>query len=104
MRQREVIVSDEALLQMMSMSSDTDYSRVKKTLKLLETIPCAWPVYDPAYEAARLPVECRVAYAGHYGIYYDGADDADSPVRVIAIEDQRRDPMGKSGSRRGATE
>ena len=97
MEPREVIVSDEALVQLIAIPSNEDYARVMKTLRLLETIPCAWPVYDPAYEAARPPVECRVAYAGHYGIYFEGADDPESPVRVFAIEDQRRDPERRFG-------
>ncbi len=93
MKHRKVIVSDEALFQLASITSASDYASIKKTLKNLEIIPLAYSVYDSAYEAARLPIECRVAYAGHYGIYFEATEDESSPIRVFAIVDQRCDPL-----------
>ena len=66
-------------------------------LGVLGIICSAGSIYDPAYEAARPPVECRVVYAGHYGIYYSIGQDLDSPVVVFSIEDQRRDPSTRFG-------
>ena len=35
-----------------------------------------------------------VAYAGHYGIYYEVSDEREE-VHVYHIEDQRRDPLSR---------
>ncbi len=93
MNAREVVVTDEARLQLANIPSDKDYADVKRMLGVLGIICSAGSIYDPAYEAARPPVECRVVYAGHYGIYYSIGQDLDSPVVVFSIEDQRRDPL-----------
>ncbi len=36
----------------------------------------------------------RVAFAGHYGIYYE-TDDARRTVSELFIEDERRNPEGR---------
>ena len=81
----------EAQYQLVRIPSNADYNEVKRMLRALGIIADAGSVYDPAYEAAKPPVECRVVYAGHYGIYYT-SEDPGSPVVVFAIEDQRRNP------------
>lgn len=91
----EVQLADEALVQLIEIPSQGDYARVRTVLRTLETIPLAGSVYDPAYEAAQPPIECRVMYAGHYGIYYTCDEIPTAPVRVLAIEDQRRNPMNR---------
>lgn len=88
---RKVIVTREALFQLANIPSNADYDKVKKMMDVLGAIADAGSKYDPAYEAAKPPVECRVVYAGHYGIYYT-SDPSPSPVVVFSIEDQRRNP------------
>ena len=41
-----------------------------------------------------MPFDLYVAYAGHYGIYYEISDDV-RRVDVVFIEDQRRDPNNR---------
>ena len=88
---RDVVVTQEAQYQLVRIPSNADYNEVKRMLRALGIIADAGSVYDPAYEAAKPPVECRVVYAGHYGIYYT-SEDPGSPVVVFALEDQRRNP------------
>lgn len=92
MNERSVVITDEAQLQLINIPSDKDYVDVRKMLGVLGIVYSAGSVYDPAYEAAKPPMECRVVYAGHYGIYYSGEPDPNLPIVVFSIEDQRRDP------------
>ena len=50
------------------------------------------------YEAAKPEEPVLVAYAGHYGIYYDVSDEHDE-VHIYYIEDQRRDPLSRFKAR-----
>ncbi len=55
-------------------------------------------VYDPYYEAARLPYEVRVVHVGNYGIYYD-YDNQKRIIYVRFIEDERRNPLSRLSTR-----
>ncbi len=72
----------------------SDIDKVKKILRILDTLLEIGRVYDPDYEAMRLPFEVRVAYAGRYGVYYT-VDEEEHQVIVFAIEDQRRNPLNR---------
>lgn len=76
--------------------SNADLGRVNKLLDILDTAPYIGHVYDPIYDAARLPFDLLVVYAGHFGIYYVVEEEA-KQVLVFFIEDQRRDPLGRFG-------
>ena len=71
--------------------SKTSYKKVSALIDSLQNMPCMGRVYDPIYDAARLPFECRVAYSGQYGVYYT-VHDSEHLVYIRYIEDQRRDP------------
>ena len=60
---RDVVVTQEAQYQLVRIPSNADYNEVKRMLRALGIIADAGSVYDPAYEAAKPPVECRVVYA-----------------------------------------
>lgn len=85
-------LSSKANADFKAISSKSDFAKVDKILSLLETTPNMGRVYDPAYEATRLPFILFVVYAGHYGIYYELDHDV-RQVKVLFIEDQRRDPL-----------
>lgn len=67
------------------------YEKVSALIDSLQTMPYRGRVYDPIYDAARLPFECRVAYSGQHGVYYT-VHDSERLVYIRYIEDQRRDP------------
>ena len=67
--------------------------KANNALDALAIAPGLGMVYDPYYEAARLPFEVRVVYAGNYGIYYD------YDVYVRFIEDERMDPLNRFSAR-----
>ena len=88
----EVFMTQEAEEDYKRISRSSRFSRVDMMLDILEGFPGVGRVYDPQYEAADLPDNARVAYADIYGIYYL-IDEAKRAVIVLAIEDQRSDPM-----------
>lgn len=87
----DVIVTDEAFYALAALSSNRLFEHVQHDLTLLETTPRLGRIYDPAYEAALPPFECRVMFCEHLGIYYR-AHEEEQRVVVFAIEDQRRNP------------
>lgn len=87
-----VDLSSRANADFKAISSKSDFAKVDKILSLLETTPKMGRVYDPAYEATRLPFKLFVVYAGHYGVYYE-LDHNACQVKILFIEDQRRDPL-----------
>lgn len=93
----EVLMSDEAYLTFVALPSDRLFEHVAHNIQLLETSPLLSRIYDPAYEAKRPPFECRILYCEHYGIYYVVDDDA-LTIHVLAIEDQRRNPLNRLSS------
>lgn len=88
----EVLMTQEAEEDYKRASHSPRFSRVNMMLDILGGFPGVGRVYDPQYEAASLPDDARVAYADIYGIYYL-IDEAKRAVIVLAIEDQRSDPM-----------
>ena len=92
-RPYEVLLTPEAEEAYLAVRSKADLTRLDSMLDVLDTVPDIGRAYDPLYEAARPSIEgLRVVYAGHFGIYYVIDEDAGRVV-VVAIEDQRRDPL-----------
>ena len=91
-KEHPVLITDEAINQLLSIPSARDYESVRKTLSLLGIIGEAGRDYEPVYSAARPPIPCKVLYAGNYGIYYSCSVNKDESIVVFTIEDQRRDP------------
>ena len=77
---------------------DHPFLDVSDGVLLLTRNPELGRVYDPLYEAARPPMELRVIYTGHYGIYYT-PDHERKLIRVHFIEDQRMDPASRFSGR-----
>ena len=97
-RTYEVIIAPTAFETMASIESKADRKRIDKVLRVLDTVPGIGRAYDPLYEAAKPEEPVLVAYAGHYGIYYDVSDEHDE-VHIYYIEDQRRDPLSRFKAR-----
>lgn len=98
----ELLLTDEAFYAYASLPSDSLFARVDHDLDLLRSFPELGKKYDPVYDAARPPFDCRVLYCEQYGIYYR-VDDGNRRVVVFAIVDQRRNPKTRfSGYEYGA--
>ena len=89
-----VELADEAVYAYACIPSPRTYERIGELIGTLGRFPLLGRVYDPLYRAARPPVECRVLYCEHYGIYYH-VDEGRRLVTVLAIEDERMDPLGR---------
>lgn len=87
----EVILSPTAEDALMEIGSRANLRAIDNVLQALATTPLMGRAYDPLYEAATPEKPILVAYAGHYGIYYD-IDELGPKVNVAYIEDQRTDP------------
>lgn len=72
--------------------------KANNALDALAIAPGLGMRYDPYYEAARLPFDVRVVYAGYYGIYYD-YDEQKRIIYVRFIEDERMDPLSRFSAR-----
>ena len=90
----DIELTDEALYALASIPSDRIYTRVGDLIDMLAAFPRYGQVYDPYYRAAEPPVACRVLFCGSYGIYYH-IDEDKRLVTVLAIEDERRNPLGR---------
>ena len=89
-----VTLTREAEFQYRHIPSKVDFGKVDKMLLLLDTLPEIGRVYDPDYEAMRLPFEVRIAHAGRYDAYYV-VDEGEQTVIVFAIENQRKNPLNR---------
>lgn len=89
-------LTDEAVYALSDIQSEALAERIGSMLGNLSKFPHYGSVYDPAYKSAKPPVACRVFYCGPYGVYYH-VDEQNHVVAIIAIEDERRDPMGRFG-------
>ena len=69
------------------------YDRVDSYRTILTSFPEVGAVYDPYYEAARPPMECRyVAVPGTPFTLYYAVDERAKTVSVFSIEHQRMNP------------
>lgn len=94
-RSYEVLLTPEAEQAYTSIASKADLKQLDAMLDVLDTVPGVGRLYDPAYPAARPNIDnLLVVYAGHYGIYYVIREQSKC-VHVLAIEDQRRDPLAR---------
>ncbi len=89
-----VILSPYAEDAIKAVRSRADRRRIDGVLCVLDTVPGIGRDYDPVYEAVKPPEDVKVAYAGHYGIYYEVVE-SNALVYVYYIEDQRRDPLNR---------
>ena len=87
-----VELTHEAMRASQFVKAKSDIAKIRKMLRILDTVPEIGRVYDPDYGAATPPFQARVTYAGRYGIYYTVDEDA-KVVTVFAIEDQRANPL-----------
>lgn len=93
----DIRVSPAARSRLLTMPK-ASFEKVRALIGSLQAMPYRGSVYDPTYEAARPPFECRVVYAGRQGIYYTVHED-EHLVYIRFIEDQRRDPRRRFGER-----
>lgn len=69
------------------------YERVNSYRRILSSFPEAGAVYDPYYEAAKPPVECRyITVPGTPFTLYYAVNEHDKTVNVFSIEHQRINP------------
>lgn len=69
------------------------YERVDSYRRILSSFPEAGAVYDPYYETAKPPVECRyITVPGTPFTLYYAVNDCDRTVDVFSIEHQRINP------------
>ncbi len=85
-------LTDEALYSYSSIRSASICQRIEKLIDFLALHPFYGERYDPSYEAAQPPIDCRVLFCAHYGIYYH-VNDRKRLITVLAIESQRKDPL-----------
>lgn len=90
----EVLLTDEALFSYSEITSTKIYSRIGFLIDFLALHPYYGEAYDPYYEAAVPPIPSRVFYCSHYGVYYHVNTKART-VTVLAIVDQRRNPLSR---------
>ena len=88
----EIEMTDEALYAYADIRSQAILSRIETLIDLLALHPFYGEKYDPAYESARPPIDCRILFCAHYGIYYH-IDKDRRLITVLAIESQRRNPL-----------
>ena len=86
-----VELTDEAFYAYATLTSERLFDHMGNSLGLLASCPELGQVYNPAYPTAMPDLPCRVLFCEHFGIYYR-IDQEALLVRVLAIEDQRRDP------------
>ena len=90
----EVLLTDEALFSYSEIASTKIYTRKGFLIDFLALHPYYGEAYDPYYEAAVPPIPSRVFYCSHYGVYYHVNIKART-VAVLAIVDQRRNPLSR---------
>ncbi|WP_172135073.1 hypothetical protein [Adlercreutzia sp. ZJ473] len=90
----EVRLSEAAEVAYRDLAPSAAFPKLRKMLDLLDTVPEIGRIYDPDYPAALPDMKMRVTYAGRYGIYYV-VEERLRLVRVLFIEDQRRDPLNR---------
>ncbi len=88
----DIELTDEALYAYADIRSQSILGRIDTLIDTLALHPYYGEKYDPAYEASRPPVDCRVLFCAHYGIYYH-VNETRRLVTILAIVSQRRDPL-----------
>lgn len=69
------------------------YARVNHTIDLLERFPGMGHVYEPAYEAADIPVEClQIHVPDTYCTLYYFVDEDARELCFLFLEDMRANP------------
>lgn len=87
-------LTDEAVYAYSEVHPDDVYNRIGTLIDFLTLHPYYGEEYDPAYETAQPPVACRVFFCARYGVYYH-VNEGNRMITILAIEDQRRDPLAR---------
>lgn len=90
----DIVMTDEALYAYSEIPSSSVYARIGTLIDFLADHPFYGQEYDPAYKAAMPPIDCRVFFCARYGVYYH-VEIEDRVITIVAIEDQRRDPLSR---------
>ena len=89
----EVLYSRQFHGQMMELP-DPVYDKVDHSIDVLSDNPGLLREYDPPYEAAAPPVDCRWYYVpGTSKVLYLAVDEGASLMRFLFIGDTREDPL-----------
>ncbi len=87
-------MTDEAVYAYSAVQPDDVYARIGALIDFLAEHPYYGEEYDPAYNAARPPIDCRVFFCARYGVYYH-IDEEKLIITILAIENLRRNPMNR---------
>ena len=89
----EVLYSQQFHGQMMELP-DSVYDKVDHSIDVLSDNPGLLREYDPPYEAAVPPVDCRWYYVpGTSKVLYLAVDEEANLMRFLFIGDTREDPL-----------
>lgn len=90
----EVKLTDEAVYGYAAVFPQAIYDRIGFLIGNLSRFSFYGGEYRPYYRASCPDIPCRVFYCGHFGVYYH-VDEEQELVTVLAIEDERMDPLGR---------
>ena len=101
----DVVMTDEALYAYAEIPSKRVYARIGNLIDFLAEHPYFGEEYDPYYQAAFPPIDCRVCgrngncgrrvfFCAHYGVYYH-VDVEQRNISILAIEDHRKNPLSR---------
>ena len=88
----DVVMTDEALYAYAEIPSKRVYARIGNLIDFLAEHPYFGEEYDPYYQAAFPPIDCRVFFCAHYGVYYH-VDVEQRNISILAIEGHRKNPL-----------
>ena len=83
----DVVMTDE-------IPSERVYARIGNLIDFLAEHPYFGEECDPYYQAAFLPIDCRVFFCAHYGVCYH-VDVERRNISILAIEDHRKNPLSR---------
>lgn len=90
----DVVMTDEALYAYAEVPSERVYARIGNLIDFLAEHPYFGEEYDPYYQAAFPPIDCRVFFCAHYGVCYH-VDVEQRNISILAIEDHRKNPLSR---------
>ena len=90
----EVHMTNEAIYGLAVVVPQDVYDRISFLIGNLRAFPYYGGKYQPYYQAAMPDVATSIFYCGHYGVYYT-VDEGRQAVIVLAVEDERMNPLGR---------
>ena len=90
----DIVMTDEALYAYAEIPSERVYARIGNLIDFLAEHPYFGEEYDPYYQAAFPPIDCRVFFCAHYGVCYH-VDVEQRNISILAIEDHRKNPLSR---------